>query len=123
MWWLPLVGLLIGLVLGVALTVTVPAGFAPYGAVGILVALDSVLGALRAELDGEFETTDFVTGFLLNLLLAGGLTFLGERLGVDLYIAAIVAFGVRMFDNLARIRRTLLQRWGWAREAQGASSD
>jgi len=123
MWWLPLVGLLIGLVLGVALTVTVPAEFASYSAVGILVALDSVLGALRAELDGEFETTLFVTGFLLNLVLAGGLTFLGDRLGVDLYVAAIVAFGVRMFDNLARIRRTLLQRLGWAREAQGASSD
>jgi small basic protein len=77
----------------------------------ILAALDSVLGALRAELDGEFDNKIFLTGFFSNIVLAGGLTYLGDRLGVELYIAAIVAFGVRMFNNLAIIRRQLLRRY------------
>jgi small basic protein len=76
----------------------------------ILAALDSVLGAVRAELDGEFDNKIFLTGFFANIVLAGALTYLGDRLGVELYIAAIVAFGVRMFNNLAIIRRQLLQR-------------
>ena len=89
----------------------------------LLAALDSVLGAVRAELDAEFDNRIFVTGFFANMILAGLLTFLGDRLGVELYIAAIVAFGVRMFNNLAIIRRQLLERWAWPRRAQGADGD
>jgi small basic protein len=69
------------------------------------------LGAVRSEMDGEFDNRIFLSGFFANIVLAGGLTFLGDRLGVELYIAAIVAFGVRLFDNLAIIRRQLLTRW------------
>jgi small basic protein len=89
----------------------------------LLAAFDSVLGAVRAELDAEFDNRIFVTGFFVNMILAGLLTFLGDRLGVELYIAAIVAFGVRMFNNLAIIRRQLLERWAWPRHAQGADGD
>ena len=78
----------------------------------ILAALDSVLGAARAELQGDYDNRIFLSGFFANILLAGGLTFLGDRLGVELYLAAIVAFGVRLFNNLAVIRRQLLLRLG-----------
>lgn len=110
MWWLAFVGLLIGLVLGTALSITVPARYSRYTAMAILAALDSVLGAARAGLEGRFDNRIFLSGFFTNILLAGGLTFLGDRLGVELYMAAIVAFGVRLFNNLARIRRTLLEK-------------
>lgn len=123
MWWLPVLGLLIGLALGMALSLTVPAEYSRYTAMAILAAFDSVFGAVRAELDGEFDNLIFLTGFFTNILLASVLTFLGDRLGVELYIAAIVAFGVRIFDNLAIIRRRLLQRLGRPKEVQGAESD
>jgi small basic protein len=32
-------------------------------------------------------------------------------MGVDLYLAAIFAFGVRLFNNLAVIRRILIGKW------------
>jgi small basic protein len=112
MWWLPVLGLLIGLVLGAALSLTIPAEYSRYTAMAILAALDSVLGAVRAEMDGEFDNRIFLTGFFANIILAGGLTYLGDRLGVELYMAAIVAFGVRLFTNLAIIRRQLLRRLG-----------
>jgi small basic protein len=123
MWWLPVLGLLIGLVLGAALSLTVPVEYSRYTAMAILAALDSVLGAIRAELDGEFNNAIFLSGFFTNIVLAGALTYLGDRLGVELYIAAIVAFGVRLFDNLARIRRQLLKRAGWIPDLQGTTSD
>jgi small basic protein len=110
-WWLPVLGLLVGLILGAALSLTIPAQYSRYTAMAILAALDSVLGAVRAELDGKFDNRIFLTGFFANIVLAGGLTYLGDRLGVELYMAAIVAFGVRMFNNLAIIRRQLLQRF------------
>lgn len=123
MWWLPVLGLLAGVALGMAFSLTIPAQYSRYTAMALLAALDSVLGALRAELAGEFDNRIFLTGFFVNIFLAGILTFLGDRLGVELYIAAIVAFGVRMFNNLAIIRRQLLERWAWPKRAQGANGD
>lgn len=98
----------LGIVFGLNLPVQIPAGYARYTAVMILAALDSVLGAIKAWLNGNFENKVFLSGLLLNSLAAGALTYLGDRLGVDLYLAAIVAFGVRIFDNIAVIRRHLL---------------
>ena len=106
--WLPILGLLIGLIVGSLLRVEVPAQYSRYTAMAILAALDSVLGAARAEMEGTYNNRVFITGLLANALLAGLLTFIGDRLGVELYLAAIVAFGVRLFDNLARIRRRLI---------------
>ncbi len=122
-WWLPVLGLLIGLAVGMAFSLTVPAEYSRYTAIAILAALDSVLGAVRAELEGKFDNRIFLTGFFSNMILAGVLTFLGDRLGLELYIAAIVAFGVRMFDNLAIIRRRLLARWRQASGVQGVEGD
>lgn len=120
MWWLALLGLLLGLGIGAVFSLSIPAEYSRYAAMAILAALDSVLGAARAELDGEFDNRIFLSGFFVNIFLAGGLTYLGDRLGVELYIAAIVAFGVRLFNNLAIIRRRLLGRLSAAQEAKGA---
>jgi len=106
--WLPALGLLLGLVVGSLMSLSVPIEYSRYAAVGILAALDSVLGAVRAELDGTYQNKVFLSGFISNALLAALLTYLGDRLGVELHLAAIVAFGVRLFNNLAIIRRRLL---------------
>lgn len=98
----------LGIVLGLNSPVQIPPGYARYTAVMILAALDSILGAVKAWLNGNFENKVFLSGLLVNSLVAGGLTYLGDKLGVELYFAAIVAFGVRIFDNLAVIRRHLL---------------
>jgi small basic protein len=122
-WWLPVLGLLAGLAFGAAFSLTVPAEYSRYTAMAILAALDSVLGAVRAELAGEFDNRIFLSGFFANMILAGGLTFLGDRLGVELYVAAIVAFGVRLFNNLAIIRRQVLEKLGRANVVQGTDCD
>ena len=94
--------------LGLALRVNLPIEWARYTAVGMLAALDSLLGAYRAELEGHFDTKIFLSGFYTNFLLAAGLTFLGDRLGIDLYLVALFAFGWRIFQNVAVIRRHFL---------------
>ena len=106
--WLPVIGLLLGIAIGFVFSLSVPAEYSRYTAMAILAALDSVLGAVRAELQGEYDNKVFLSGLVVNALLAAGLTFLGDRLGVELYYAAIVAFGVRLFGNLAIIRRRFL---------------
>jgi small basic protein len=105
---LVLVSLAAGIGLGVALKPTVPASVAPYLPLAVMAALDSVLGGLRARFEGTFSERIFVVSFLTNAVLAAVLVWAGDRLGVrDLSIAVVVVFGVRIFGNLAAIRRRL----------------
>ncbi len=106
--WLPLLGLALGVALGLTLGVAVSPDLARYSAVGILAGLDSVLGAIRAELDAHYDNRVFVSGFITNALVAVALTFVGDRLGIDLYLVALFAFGLRIFQNVALIRRHFL---------------
>ena len=105
---IPVAGLLVGILLGLALGVDVGFEFARYTAVAILAALDSVLGAVRAELDGVYDNRIFISGFIVNAVVAVLLTFVGDRLGLDLYLVALLTFGLRIFQNVALIRRHFL---------------
>ncbi|MHB8917135.1 MAG: small basic family protein [Desulfocucumaceae bacterium] len=108
--WLAVFGLIVGIALGLNLPITIPQAYAKYMSVAALAALDSVLGGIRAAMEDHYDNKVFITGFFSNALLAAGLAFIGERLGIDLYLAAVVAFGVRLFQNLAIIRRHLLKK-------------
>ena len=105
---LPIAGLLLGVLAGLVLNVNVSFELSRYSAVAILAALDSVLGAVRAELDGVYDNRIFISGFVVNAIVAVLLTFVGDRLGLDLYLVALLAFGLRIFDNVALIRRHFL---------------
>jgi small basic protein len=98
----------LGMALGLLSPVTIPITYARYTAVALLAGLDSIFGAFKAYIAGTFEPRVFLSGLVTNMALAGGLTYVGDKLGVDLSIAAIVAFGVRIFNNLASIRRHYL---------------
>ena len=103
--FLPLAGLLVGVLLGLVLNINVSFELARYSAVAILAALDSVLGAVRAELDGVYDNRIFLSGFITNAIIAVLLTFIGDRLGLDLYLVALINFWLRIFQNAALIRR------------------
>jgi len=100
--------ILIGIIIGVILPINIPMAYAKYVSVSLLAGMDSVLGAFRAGMKHKFNFMIFSSGFIVNALLAAFLTLLGDRLGVDLYIAAIVVFGGRIFQNLTMIRRYLI---------------
>jgi len=110
MWLLLLFCLLLGLFIGFQIPV-LPMIFAKYLSIAILAALDSVFGGIRAYMEDGFDDVIFISGFVVNTLLAAGLAYLGDRLGVQLYLAAVVVFGVRIFQNLGIIRRYLLKKY------------
>lgn len=100
-----------GVILALMLDITIPSSLTPYVAIFILAALDSVLGALRAGMEKKFNFTIFITGLLGNGLIAAALTYFGKKIGVDLYVAAVLVFGMRLFQNFASTRRHLFQRF------------
>ena len=107
---LALIGLALGIVFGVLCPLSIPLAYAKLFSVALLASLDSVFGGLRAAAEEKFDNTVFISGFFTNALLAALLVYVGDRLGIDLYYVALLAFGVRIFQNLAIIRRYFLKK-------------
>lgn len=103
--------LIIGLVLGLVLQPTVPVVLQPYLPIAVVAALDAVFGGLRANLDGIFDDRVFVISFVSNVLVAAMIVLLGDQLGVggQLSTGVVVVLGIRIFGNVAAIRRHLFR--------------
>lgn len=105
-----LVGVLAGIIAGLTINIEIPIQYTKYSAVAIIGVLDALFGALRAEATkDQFDTMIFITGLFFNIILALGITLLGEQLGLDLYLAATVVFTFRIFSNVGITRRALIQ--------------
>ncbi|MBU3087343.1 small basic family protein [Clostridium gasigenes] len=104
------IGLLVGILLGLLVDINIPNAFSPYMSVAILACLDSVFGAMRASISKNFQADIFLSGFFGNAILAAGLAYLGDKLGIPIYIAAVIVFGGRIFNNFAVIRRLMIEK-------------
>ena len=102
-------GLVLGVVIGLILQPAVPIWLQQYLPIAVVAALDAVFGALRAFLDGIFDDKVFVVSFVSNVLIAALIVYLGDKLGVggQLSTGVIVVLGIRIFSNVAAIRRHL----------------
>lgn len=108
---IPLIGLVVGVGLGLLLQPTIPLWLQPYLPIAIVAALDAMFGGLRARLDGVFDDKVFVVSFLSNTIIAALIVFFGDQLGVgsQLSTGVVVVLGIRIFSNVAAIRRKLFQ--------------
>lgn len=113
-----ILGLVLGVIIGLKLPIAMVGGFSLYISVAILAAFDSVIGGIRANIENKFDSGIFLSGFFLNSLLAGSLAYVGDLLGIPLYYAAIFAFGMRLFNNFALIRRDILLKLRAKREGE-----
>jgi small basic protein len=107
-WLIPICALALGIMLGSILSFQIPLWMAKYLSIAVLAALDSVLGGVRGIYEDNFNGVVLLTGFVSNALLAALLAFLGDQLSVDLYMAAVFVFGIRIFNNLATIRHYIV---------------
>lgn len=115
------IAILIGCILGALIGVHAPTisyTYSGYLAIAIVAALDSVFGGITSVLKRNFDLKIFISGFFGNAILSIMLTWLGIKLNVDIYLAAIVVFVGRMFINLAIIRRYYIEKWSKKDEAK-----
>ena len=125
--WLPVASLAAGFALGSAVLIRshvhVPPEYAVYLSVAALAGLDTVFGGVRAGIEGRFQNDIFASGFLLNSLLAAGLAWLGDQIGVSFALVAVLVLGSRVFLNLSLIRRYYLNKLAMARTKAQEESD
>ena len=106
-----ILGLLLGVIAGLFVQPTIPLWMQPYLPIAVVAALDAVFGGLRAWFEGIFNDRVFVVSFISNALIAALIVFLGDQLGVGgaLSTGVVVVFGIRIFANVAAIRRHLFK--------------
>lgn len=113
-----IIGCLIGVILGVNAPI-ISYTYSKYLAIAIIAALDSIFGGISSTLKGNFDFKVFVSGFFGNAILSMLLTYLGDKLNVDIYLAAIVVFVHRMFLNLTIIRKYYIEKiWTKTKEVK-----
>lgn len=105
-----LVGCIIGALIGMNAPV-IPYTYSIFLAIAVVAALDSVFGGITSVLKKNFDLTIFISGFFCNSILSIALTYLGQKLNLDIYLAALVVFVGRMFTNLTIIRRHYIEKW------------
>ncbi len=106
--------MIIACILGVIVGLNAPIisyTYSSYLAIAIIAALDTVFGGIASVINKKFDMKIFISGFFGNGILAILLTVLGEKLNIDIYLAAIVVFVGRMFLNLGIIRRYYVEKW------------
>lgn len=109
-----IITIIVGCVLGAIIGMNAPMisyTYSSYLAIAVIAALDSVFGGIASVINKKFDMKIFMSGFFGNAILAILLTVLGQKLNVDIYLAAIVVFVGRMFVNLAIIRRYYVDKW------------
>lgn len=105
-----LIAMLAGAALGLFIPWNIPATLTPFLAMGLMAACNTLFGGVYAQMKHRFDARTFISGFFFNTILAMLLTFAGSKLGVDFSIAAIVYFGTRIFNNIAKIQHYILQK-------------
>ena len=107
-----IIGIIIGVLIGLTLNYPIPIELTKYTAVVIMGILDALFGAIRAEVTKDkFNAVIFITGLLFNVILSVAITLLGDKLGLDLYLAATFVFTFRIFSNVGITRRAMIQNF------------
>lgn len=108
------IAIIIGCVIGALIGMNAPVisyTYSSYLSIAIIAALDTVFGGIASVIKKNFDLKIFLSGFFGNAILSIALTFLGQKLNVDIYLAAIFVFVWRMFNNLGIIRRYYIEKW------------
>jgi small basic protein len=108
--YLIILGLTLGLIIGGFLQFDIPPEYARYTAVAIIGILDSLFGAVRASVEKKYSTYIFLTGLAFNMAIAVLITFFGDKLNLDLYLAILVAFMIRILANIGQIKTVALSK-------------
>lgn len=104
-----LVCIILGCAVG-SLMPTISYEYSKYLAIAIMAAFDSAIGAFTAKTQSKYDYKIFISGFIMNAIIAILFTLMGENLGVDIYLAAIFVFVFRIFNNLSVLRRYAIEK-------------
>ena len=105
-----ILGLIVGVVGGILAPGFVPKIYAPFFSVALMAGLDTAFGGLRAAMEGDYDNVVFLSGFFINIAISVFFCYAGIMMDIDFYLIVILVLGMRIFNNVAIIRRLYLKK-------------
>lgn len=107
---IPLLAIIVGLLIGLFVTVSLPSVAYTYLALVILCTFDSLIGGVKARYARRYSNRIFLSGWIGNVAVAVLMNAAGDALGIDLALPVMILLGMRIFNNVAGLRRLWLRR-------------
>jgi small basic protein len=102
------IGTIIGFLMGLALTLTYNATYTLYITLTILILLESLLRIIM-DSKKELDVSKEILLVICEIIFACFLAFLGENLGISLYLVVMLVFGLRIFDSFNVIVKKIIK--------------
>ncbi|MDW5298715.1 MAG: DUF1290 domain-containing protein [Sedimentibacter sp.] len=103
-------GLVLGVIAGLNLNLVYSPEYAVYISLTVLAMLNSIFNMLAENLNGGLTTVKSIVFLAGDLAFALFLGYIGEQLGLPIYLAAIFAFGNNIYKNLKIMLNYLLEK-------------
>jgi len=103
-----ILGLILGLLIGLNLTITYSTVFTLYITISILIFLNGIFRVMNKK-EMVVHKEVLLLGF--EILISSLIAFLGEILGISLYLAVILAFGIKIFENSTIFIKNIIKYW------------
>ena len=61
-------------------------------------------------MEGDYDNVVFLSGFFVNIVMSVFFCYAGIMMDIDFYLIVILVLGMRIFNNVAIIRRLYLKK-------------
>jgi len=93
-------GIVIGIIAGLKLNIGYNPEYIVYISLSILAIINTIFNILCENLKGEMKTIKSILFLVSDLVFALFLGYIGEQLGLPIYLAAVFAFGNNIYKNM-----------------------
>jgi len=104
-------GLILGIVAGLNLNLVYNPNYIVYISLAILAVLNTIINMLHDSKTTELSMGKSIAYLLTDLLFALFLGFVGEQLGLPIYLAAVFAFGNNIYKKIKVIVDIYLEKY------------
>ncbi|NLK63891.1 MAG: DUF1290 domain-containing protein [Tissierellia bacterium] len=104
-------GLILGIVAGLNLNLVYNSNYIVYISLTILAILNTIINLLHDNKTSELTIAKSLAFLLTDLLFALLLGFVGEQLGLPIYLAAVFAFGNNIYKKLRNLVDIYLEKF------------
>ncbi len=104
-------GVVLGIIAGMNLNLVYNPEYAVYISLGILAIINTIFEMLNDNIKGELTFIKSIFYLIGNLVYGLLLGYIGEQLGLPIYLAAVFAFGNNIYKNLRNIMNIMLEKY------------
>lgn len=104
-------GIILGVLAGFNLNLVYNPDYAVYISLAVLAILNTIFNLLNENLHGELTPIKSMVYLICDLGFGLLLGYVGEQLGLPIYLAAVFAFGNNIYKNLRIMSNFMLEKY------------